>query len=294
MVFELFQKKGKLTDNQNFKEMTHTRALGVILIITLNSLSILGQNRPEIHSKHWIHGYPYGTPVTNDLIIRDVYALSNNDDTKFADWVAYRLNPDIISGPSKSRNWAPDPWLDPSETLEPYPDHGDYKDAHSKINTDRGHQAPLASFDGSPSWFETNYFSNITPQKSNLNQGPWKKLEMQIRDMVEELSYLIVYTGPLYERDMPPLPNADETHKVPSGYWKIVLYTNEDDYIEPLAFIFDQDTPRGDKIGTHLTTIDEIEKRSGLDFLWELADYKENAIEKNLNKDWFDEHIKEN
>lgn len=140
------------------------------LICALQSLLVFAQDRPEIHCKHFYGGYPYGTPETNDLIIRDIYALSNNDETKFADWVCYRLDNDIISGSKKTRNWAPDPWLADNETLEPYPDHGDYKDAYDVLHTDRGHQAPLASFDGSEFWYETNYFSNITPQKSNLNQ----------------------------------------------------------------------------------------------------------------------------
>ena len=33
---------------------------------------------PEIHCKHFIHGYPLGAPATNDTIIRECYALSSN------------------------------------------------------------------------------------------------------------------------------------------------------------------------------------------------------------------------
>ena len=43
---------------------------------------------PEIHCKHFIYGYPTGAPCSNDLIVRNIYALSSNDETKFADWVA--------------------------------------------------------------------------------------------------------------------------------------------------------------------------------------------------------------
>ena len=50
-------------------------------------------SRPEIHSKHFFFGYPYGAPATNDMIIRSIYALSSNDETKFADWVSYQLDP---------------------------------------------------------------------------------------------------------------------------------------------------------------------------------------------------------
>ncbi|MAT37969.1 MAG: endonuclease [Ectothiorhodospiraceae bacterium] len=257
-----------------------------LLLPTANS-----QHRPEIHCKHFLHGYPYGTPPTNDLIIRSIYALSSNDSTKLADWVAYRLDRDIISGPQRTRNWAPAPWLDESETLEPSPRHGDYKDAYGIISTDRGHQAPLGSFDGSEDWYQTNYLSNITPQKSPLNRGPWSLLEAKVRDMVEIYGVIYVMTGPLYEREMPSLPNADEVHLVPSGYWKIVLYSDESDYIQSSAFILDQESPSSFPILDALVTIDEVERRSGLDFLWELPDAVEDAIESNLNMEWAEAHF---
>ncbi len=65
----------------------------------------------------------------------------------------------------------------------------------------------------------------------------------------------------------------DEPHKVPSGYWKIVIVLgNSIDSIKAASFIFDQDTPRSDKVINHLVTINEIEERSGLDFLRGLED----------------------
>lgn len=100
-------------------------------------------------------------------------------------------------------------------------------------------------------------------------------------------------TGPLYERDMPALPSADEPHKVPSGFWKIVIYESPNGYVNASAFIFDQDTPRNDKMLDHLVTIDDIEKRSGLDFLWTLEAYRETAIEKNKNEEWAAENFKD-
>jgi endonuclease G len=52
----------------------------------------------EIHCKHFFFGCPQGTLPTNDLIIRDIYALSSNDETKFADWAAFRLTPQEVVG----------------------------------------------------------------------------------------------------------------------------------------------------------------------------------------------------
>ena len=251
-------------------------------IVILTSITTFAQeHRPEIHCKHFFYGYPYGTPKTNDLIIRDIYALSNNDATKFADWVAYRLTMHEVDGDlTIERKWKADLWLDENETLEPNPD--DYNKSNTVLKTDRGHQAPLASFKGSIYASHTNYLSNITPQKAALNQGAWVALESKIREVVKKGNTVYVITGPLYERDMPPLPECDEPHKVPSGYWKIICMINSE-AIEVAAFLFDQNTPRKDKIMQHQVTVDEVEQRSGLDFLWMLEDTIENDIEKSKN-----------
>ncbi|OGU60128.1 MAG: hypothetical protein A2X64_01185 [Ignavibacteria bacterium GWF2_33_9] len=226
----------------------------------------------EIHCKHFLYGYPVGSPATNDLIIRDIYALSSNDSTKFADWVAYRLDKETLTGPSQQkRKWAADPWLDDNETLEP----NDYKDAPKILKIDRGHQAPLANFKGTKVANETNYLSNITPQKSELNQGVWKNLEEKERELTETFDLVYVMTGTLYEKTIPNLPKADENHKVPSGYWKIIAIPFERDIsdleqLQIFGFIFDQETPRKDPIEKHLVSINEIEKIAKLDFFNEL------------------------
>ncbi len=47
---------------------------------------------------------------------------------------------------------------------------------------------------------------------------------------------------------MPMLPGADEPHKIPSGYWNIIIKPSKNlADIKTAAFIFNQDTPRGDK-----------------------------------------------
>ena len=256
------------------------------ILLSLKAILCLAQNdRPEVYCKHFFYGYPFGTPKTNDLIIRDIYALSNNETTKFADWVAYRLTMHEVDGDlTVERNWKADPWLDPSETLEPSPNKADdYNSANKGLKTDRGHQVPLAAFKGSRHASHTNFYSNITPQKSALNQGVWKHLEDKVRDLVRDVGEVYVMSGPVYERDMPSLPKADEDHKVPSGYWKIICI-EENDFINVAAFFFDQDTPRKNKILNHQESIDFIEQKTGLDFLWLLDDGKENDLESQKNK----------
>lgn len=266
----------------------------VFVAFLMLSLATFGQSRPEIHCKHFFMGYPFGTPASNDLIIRDIYAMSNNDATKFADWVAYRLTMHEVEGELEvERNWRADPWLADEETLEPSPaSKDDYKNASSKLDVDRGHQAPLASFKGSRYASQSNLLSNITPQKKDLNQGPWKNLEEDIRNLVRTGKTVYVMTGPLYGRTMEQLPNANEEHKIPSGYWKVVIMPTGNNSFEHAAFIMDQNSGRTDNVASKVVTIDEVETQSGLDLLWELDDSTENAVEAKKNAGWVGTWVK--
>ena len=213
----------------------------------------------EVHTMHCLHACPNGAPAGNDLVVREIYTLSSNDARKLADWVAYRVTAETI-GSGGERDWAPDPWLAPDETLEP----PDYDGANRALRTDRGHQAPLASLAGTGRGDDTNLLSNITPQSSALNQGPWVRLENAERDLIRAggLDTLYVLTGPLYEREMAPLPGADEGHVVPSGYWKVLVTADG----RLSAFVMNQDMARNAPHCGARVPLEEVERRSGLSF----------------------------
>lgn len=198
---------------------------------------------------------PLGCPANsegNDLIVSHIYALSNNPTTKFADWVAYEVNP-VNYGVSPGRDWKSDPLLADDETLE----ESDYKGANkSGLEADRGHQAPLASFAGSRYWYEANYLSNITPQDRDLNQGPWKELEDAVRAAASYEHPLYVITGPLYNKPMQGLPGADEPHQVPSAYFKIVY-----DEKDSVSFVMEQSSNRHDSYCSKLVELHDIQTR---------------------------------
>lgn len=224
------------------------------LIYLLFSLSATAN---EVCISHCNGSCPTGTPKTNTLVVTPIYTLSNNEETKFADWVAYQVTPSTIgTSADHGRTWKADPQLEDDETLEP----GDYRGASDALNIDRGHQAPLAAFSGTVYWRMTNYLSNITPQKKALNQGPWMRLETRVKDTAYRLNGVYVVTGPLYENDMDALPLADETHKAPSGYWKVVVKNNS-----AVGFIMEQDTERSKNECEAIIPLSEIEQRSELE-----------------------------
>ena len=165
-----------------------------------------------------------------------------------------------------------------TSALEP----GDYRGAYAALNTDRGHQAPLASFTSTHDWEATNYLSNITPQKSALNRGPWLRLESATRTLARQPATEAVFamTGPLYEREMPTLPGADESHRVPSGYWKIIA-TDERGVIRIAAFLLDQDTERRASFCEEqfISSVRTIENKTGLNFFHALPQTRQDALE---------------
>ncbi|QPG06809.1 DNA/RNA non-specific endonuclease [Salinimonas marina] len=219
-----------------------------------------------------LHGCPSG--INGTQVTRSVYTLHNNNSTKFANWVAYHVTPSTIDGPSRSRYWKADPALPETATLEP----DDYKDAHALLGTDRGHQVPLASFSNSSDWRELNYLSNITPQDSDLNQGPWVRLESKVRELVRTGQPVYVVTGPLFESYFGTLPQADEEHIIPSGFFKVVM-TEQNGWIEASAFVLEQSASRSDNFCAAEVAIDQVEQRSGLNIMPALPAYKEPSVE---------------
>lgn len=217
---------------------------------------------------------PEGSSHKNTIIERNHYTLSNNPETKFADWVAYKVTK-TTTGSGATRNWAQDPGLRASDTLHP----DDYVGAPAALRIDRGHQAPLASLAGLANWQVLNYLSNITPQSTPLNQGPWKALEQAERNLARSGSVSAVYviTGPLYEKEMRPMPHSSRPHVVPSGYWK-VLAAEDDDTLKTAAFILHQDAKRADDYCNALVTIGDVEERSGLKLFPSLSAKERKAL----------------
>lgn len=251
----------------------HAMRLALLAGLLFLAVPAFGQDR-------CLHGCPTGAPVANRLIVRPHYTLSNDGVTKMATWVAYRILEETIDG-TRNRSWRGDPDIPNDDRLEP----GDYVGANAALQTDRGHQAALASLTGIPGWQATNFLSNITPQDSDLNQGPWLRIETAERELIRIHGFDEVFsiTWPLYDgNSIGQLPRANEPHRTPTGYWKIVA-VDDDGFLRVAAFVFPQRTPRNRNFcwARHLVTVDEVERRTGLDFFRSLSANVERAVERN-------------
>jgi len=197
-------------------------------------------------------------------LYRQAYTLNNNGSTKFANWVAYKITKETPAS-GRPRNWKTDPDVPAGETLNPV----DYNGASIALKIDRGHQANLASMGGVTDWQTLNYLTNITPQKADLNQGAWARLEDQERNLSKapDVDAVYVATGPLYEKNIGSLPGTNKVHTIPSGYWKVIFTGSTPANGLYAAFIMEQSTPRSASFCDFQVTVEEIEERSGLT-LW--------------------------
>jgi endonuclease G len=206
---------------------------------------------------------------------RQAYTLNNNGSTKFANWVSYKITKDSPAS-GRPRTWKTDPDVPAGETLDPV----DYNGANVALKIDRGHQANLASMGGVPDWQTLNYLSNITPQKSDLNQGPWARLEDQERNLSKDptIDQVFVATGPLYEHFVATLPGTNKVHTIPSGYWKIIFVGSSPENGLYASFVMNQDTPRNANFCAYQVTVAQIEERSGLTFWSHLPQPVQDAL----------------
>ena len=190
--------------------------------------------------------YPNNTKITvknNVELCNSFYVISYDDVNKRNIFSSELLQP---NGHDLKRHdsFHPDTRLKNPVKPQEYHDSG----------FDKGHMVPS---DDSTSYDEMNdtfLMTNMTPQDPKLNRGSWKKLETQVRSMVQASGKpAIVVTGALYETYsmLGRIP-------VPTGYYKIVYISGA----QPRAFIADNN----DTSAPHPVQLSTIKAKTGITF----------------------------
>lgn len=153
---------------------------------------------------------------------------------------------------------------------------------------DHGHMAPnysIALYFGEAAQAETFLMSNMLAQKPGLNRGPWKSLEtLEYTNWAISGHELWVICGPVYTTadDQPINPTERYGAKavcIPVACFKIEIMEDEAGGIRTLAFIMPQNPGTGHKPKDYLTSIREIERRTGLNFFSTWTKAKQDALE---------------
>ncbi|MCL2647102.1 MAG: DNA/RNA non-specific endonuclease [Phycisphaerales bacterium] len=160
---------------------------------------------------------------------------------------------------------------------------------------DRGHMAPnsaIAKCFGEQAQTETFLLTNICPQAPALNQKVWEELEKR------ELVYAVRF-GEVWVMDGPVFADASggTTHKlrsgiaVPAAFWKILLEDEGggkggEERVHTFAVIMPQTVAGTEKPAQFATAIDNIEKETGLEFLWKLSSGKQRMLKGTISREW--------
>lgn len=224
------------------------------------------------------------SPPSWTVIFHAGQVVAFNPAHNVSDWVAYQLRRDRLLDPKVERdgNGRGDPAISKAHRVV----HSDYY----KTGYERGHLAPAAAMRWSEeAMYESFYMSNMAPQVGGFNRGSWKEIEHKMRRWACDRGELHVVTGPLYEseniKQLVVDKNGDGEDDngilvdVPSHFFKFALDPRR---MEAIAFVVRNETAEQYELADYLTSIDSIEDRTQFDFLWEIADDMEEAIEQRV------------
>lgn len=161
---------------------------------------------------------------------------------------------------------------------------------------DRGHLAPNAAINkqyGKLSQMETFIMSNISPQKAGLNQGVWQKLEAEILNKYcytdKNKPHVWVLVGPIFSENPEYITRKNGVKvAIPDAFFCILVrpfrYPQETpSNAEYLSFVFGQDLERKQQIDNSLlTTINEIERLTNINFFPDFTRHYEKVIENGV------------
>lgn len=195
-------------------------------------------------------------------------------------WVAYPLCAgNIGSSGGRTNSFALDPLL-PRDKQAYLP--GTYKEGNAG-KFDRGHQIASADRLEYRVNLETFFSTNITPQLNALNTKAWAVLESKVRAWARNTATdtLYVVTGCSVEGSDKYVLDSDAKHvTVPVGYYKALLRLDKDKSFSGLGIWMDHVPNGASSISKDMVmSIDELEKKVGVDFFVNLPADTQNAVE---------------
>ena len=213
------------------------------------------------------------TSTTDQIIHHTYYTLSYSEEYEQAEWVAYELTKEKVSGRfNRKDEFREDPKVKTgSASLADYKGSG----------YDRGHLAPAGDMKFSrQAMSESFYMSNMSPQNASFNRGIWRELEEQVRNWAYENNHIYVITGGILNSCSNYI--GENQVGIPEYYYKIILDYNEPD-IKAIALVLPN--KKGDKdLSSYIKSIDYIEDITGIDFFPELPDPLEKSLESQASK----------
>ncbi|MCP4439068.1 MAG: DNA/RNA non-specific endonuclease [Aureispira sp.] len=212
----------------------------------------------------------------NAIVEHSAMILSYNETHEQPNWVSHIVIPAVIEGNlSRTNDFRVDPKVTTKTAIK-----ADYWYS----GFDRGHIAPSADFRWSSKAISESYFySNMAPQRPELNRERWAELEGWVRGHVYSTEeQMIVVAGGILKEGLPTIGKENKV-SIPEKCFKVILDL-EGPEKKAIGFILDnKECPY--PVISYAMSVDEVEKITGLDFFSELDDELENKLESTFDTD---------
>lgn len=260
---------------------------------------------PRDPAEHMVMGNPSGATtdtsvMDNYLMMKDQYALSYNNSRAIPNWTSWHLDTSWVTGVSDRQNdFRPDDTLPPGYTRVA----SGYNFA--TYGFDRGHMVPSADRTSSVADNSATFLmTNMIPQASGNNQGPWADLENHLRTMLNNgANELYIVAGGQGVGGTSSTGNWDSitdtggnSVTVPKFTWKVimVLPSGDDNDVarvnastRTFAVIMpNDDNIREDDWKKYLATVDQVEALTGQNYFSNVPEDIQNIIEARLDDEY--------
>jgi endonuclease G, mitochondrial len=223
-------------------------------------------------SEHLAMGNPSGAVDSvsysnNYLVEKSQYVVSYNRDRGIPNWVAWHLDNTWLGNVSRKDTFRSD------STLPPDWYHVS-KSSYNHSGYARGHHCPSADRTNSVDDNSVTFLmTNMMPQATNNNSGPWENLEKYCRILVKHGKELYIYAGGYGSQG-----TIDNDHvTIPSHTWKVIMVLDDGDNdlkrVSKSTRLIAIDMPnsddqisRTDDWKNYRTCVDSIEARTDFDF----------------------------
>ena len=209
--------------------------------------------------------------MSDTLVRYDAFDVHFNPERGIANCAVYEFTVNELDGTAeRTGEFAQDPGV------RGCPEPTDYAGSGMQ----RGHLVPAADLKwNTGAMCQSFLMTNVCPMHKELNEGGWAKLEEKVREWTVRDSALLVFTG--------PVPDGNDTTRlngkvvVPGAYYKVIMAP----CVRPtraLAFIY-PNGHSGGPLRKYAVSVDEVERRTGLDFFPTLPADEQERLESGVN-----------
>ena len=211
--------------------------------------------------------------MSDTLVRYDAFDVHFNSERGIANCALYELvNNELYGTVERGNEFTADPGVKGCPLPEDYAGSG----------FDRGHLVPAGDLKWNGTAMRQSFLTtNVGPMHKALNEGGWAKLEEKVREWTARDSALLVFTGPVVSDGDTTL--ASGRVKVPSAYYKVIMAPCVRP-IRVIAFIY-PNGHSGGRLQQYAVNVDEVERRTGLDFFPTLPPEEQQRLESPVNLD---------